>query len=175
MFPIRTTHLRSRFCLAAAGLALAVAAQAASAPAAVTVQYVHPESFTDVGDGFRGGPEARRAFLEALDRHLKQRAGGALDAGQTLRVEISDVDMAGEFESWRIAGADVRIIRDVYPARIDLNFRLADASGAMLKQGERRLRDTGLVRDVSRYSNDPLRYEKALIDAWVEREFPAAR
>ncbi|HEX4327229.1 MAG TPA: DUF3016 domain-containing protein [Burkholderiales bacterium] len=167
----------SRHLLAAFAPVLIAAAPAVHGVEApkVQVEYVHPENFADVGDGFRGGDAARSAYLEALNRHLQARAARVLGNGQSLKVSITEVDMAGEFEPWRIAGADVRIVRNIYPARIDLSFRLADAGGAVVKEGERRLRDTGFTDDVTRYSDDPLRYEKALIDAWVEREFPAPR
>ena len=163
-------------------LAALIPVLVAGAPAAhavegakVKVEYVHPENFIDVGDGFRGGDATRTAYLEALDRHLRARAARVLGNGQSLKVSITEVDMAGEFEPWRLAGADVRIVRNIYPARIDLRFRLADAGGATVKEGERRLRDSGFTDDVTRYRDDPLRYEKALIDAWVAREFPAPR
>jgi hypothetical protein len=50
-------------------------------------------------------------------------------------------------------------VREVYPARIVLRF----------KDSNRTL--SGLpVAGAARYGNDPLRYEKALLDDWLERE-----
>lgn len=139
--------------------------------AAVTVEYVHPEKFTDIGQGFHGGEATRAAYLEALNRHLRERAGRMLGASQDLQVRITDVDMAGEFEPWHGAGAEIRIVRNVYPSRIDLDFRLADAGGMVVKKGERHLRGNGIGADTTLYGSDPLRHEKALIDDWLEREF----
>jgi len=69
----------------------------------------------------------------------------------------------------------VRIVRDIYPPRIDLTFRLLAADGSTLTSGKRELRDLGFLSRTNMYSNDPLRYEKTLLDDWVRKEFPQSR
>ncbi|HEY4370381.1 MAG TPA: DUF3016 domain-containing protein [Burkholderiales bacterium] len=165
---------RFRLLLSVAALAWSTAASAAVDPAAVMVQDVHPEKFTDVGSAFNGGTVVDMDYVQALNRHLQKRAAKALGPGQLLQVEISDIDMAGEFEGWHHYASNVRFVRDVYPPRIDLHFILMGADGAVVKDGERKLRDIGFADNVAPYRDDPLRYEKALIDAWVEHEFGAA-
>jgi hypothetical protein len=78
--------------------------------------------------------------------------------------------MAGEFEAWRPPAGEARIVKDIYPPRIDLAFRLAGDDGKVIKEGERRLRDPAFLAGANRYPDDPLRYEKALIDRWLEQE-----
>ena len=78
-------------------------------------------------------------------------------------MSITDIDRAGAFEPWRGRG-DVRIVRDVYPPRVDLGFTLTGADGAVIKRGERKLRDLALVGRATASGSDPLRYEKALLD-----------
>ncbi|MCW5620611.1 MAG: DUF3016 domain-containing protein [Burkholderiales bacterium] len=143
----------------------------ASAPA-VRVEYLHPEKFQDIGEGRYGSDRQRTAHLEMLRKHIQQRAGRLLPEGQSLAVTITDVDMAGSFEPWR-RYYDVRIVRDIYPPRIDLHFQLIDATGDVVKEGERKLRDMTFMTSSAmyRYSNDVLRYEKALLDDWLERDF----
>jgi hypothetical protein len=69
----------------------------------------------------------------------------------------------------------VRIVRDLYPPRIDLSFTLTDADGTMIKTGERKLRDLAFMTPMRvTYCNDPLRYEKKLLAEWLDREFPAS-
>jgi DUF3016 family protein len=138
----------------------------------VRVEYVHPEKFTDVGDSYSSNDKIRASYLEELGKHLVQRAARLLSAGQNLIVSITEVDMAGSFEPWRRRLGDVRIVRDVYPPRIDLHFRLTGADGSVVKEGERKLRDLAFLMTTVLYRDDPLRYEKALIDDWLERELP---
>jgi hypothetical protein len=148
----------------------AVAAPPAASPVAaspVLIVYDHPENFRDVGDRFPGGAIAR-ANLAALDQYFVRRAAGALGPGEQLRITVTDVDLAGEFEYRRRV---IRVLRDVYPPRIDLAFTLLDAHGVVLKQGARKLRDAGFLFGASPRDSDTLRFEKALFDGWLEREF----
>jgi hypothetical protein len=142
------------------------------ADSAVTVEYVHPEKFTDVGDSEFTNEKTRDAYLEALGKHLAHRVTPRLASGQTLAVKVSDVDMAGGFEPSRRGYDEVRIIRDVYPPRIDLHFTLTDGSGKVVLDGDRQLRNPTFRTSTITYPGDTLRYEKALIDDWLRREFP---
>lgn len=142
---------------------------------AVTVVFVQPERFTDVGDREVASPNVRAAFLRALERHLQRSTAPRLDPGQTLVVTITDVDMAGAFEPWRRTGSDVRIVRDIYPPRITLSFRLADAAGDTVRAGELRLVGVDFLARPTMPSTDPLMYEKALLDDWLSEELGSLR
>lgn len=150
-------------------IAIALFSAAAQASDRVEVGFVHPEKFTDAGH-YWGGDRARETNLAELASHIERRAGQLLPQGQKLAVSITDLDMAGAYEPWRRGAGDVRVVRDVYPPRIDLSFRLVAADGAVLKEGERRLRDLAFGNGNVVYPNDRLRHEKALLDVWLERE-----
>ena len=114
--------------------------------------------------------DGSRNDVEALEQHVQQRAARVLAPGERLAVEITDLDRAGRPEPWRPGLGNVRVVRDVYPARIVLSFRLTGAGGAAVKQGERALSAPLPVAAAAPYGEDPLRYEKALLDDWLERE-----
>jgi len=141
-----------------------------SQDAPVQVQYVHAETFADVGNHRFSDERIRAAYLEQLRGHLVKRAAGLLAAGERLNVSITELDMAGEFEPWRPPVGDARIVKDIYPPRIDLTFRLASDDGKLIKEGARELRDPAFLAGANRYPADPLRYEKALLDRWLEQE-----
>ena len=136
----------------------------------VQVQYVHAEEFADVGNRRFSDERIRAAYLEQLRAHLAKRAAALLGAGERLSVSITELDMAGEFESWRPPSGEARIVKDIYPPRIDLTFRLAADDGKVIKEGARGLRDPAFLAGANGYPDDPLRYEKALIDRWLEQE-----
>lgn len=145
-------------------------------PAEVRVEFVAPEHFTDIGEKFPGSTKRRDSNLDELRQHIEERAQRVLAEGQSLRVSITDIDMAGRTEPWHPRLWDTRIVRDIYSPRIALRFELADAQGTVLGTGERSLHDSAFMsRGRGGYINDPLRYEKALLDDWIEREFGAAR
>lgn len=178
-----TTPWRTGRCLlAAAAVALAAgcaqqARQQPGPPPAGIVSVVHgdPAGFGEARNAPPESAKARRAWLDALCLHLSERAAAALPRGQRLEVNITDVQRAGGFEPWRgPQAANVRIVRDIYPPRIDLSFKLMDEGGAVLRQGSRQLRDSAFLMRPDMYPNDPLRHEKVLLDDWVRKEFGGA-
>jgi len=153
------------------GLLLSLPSISQEAP--VQVQYVHAENFADVGNHRFSDERIRAAYLEQLQGHLVKRAAALLAAGERLSVSVTELDMAGEFEAWRPPLGDARVVKDTYPPRIDLNFRIAADDGKVVKEGARELRDPAFLLGANRYADDPLRYEKALIDRWLEQELKA--
>lgn len=152
-------------------------------PAAVTkpvprveVAYTDPEKFTDAADGQRGSDYGRDGNLAELRDYLVQRASIYVPEGQKLSITVTDVDLAGEIEPWRSPQMqDTRIIKDLYPPRIDLSFKLLDASGAVIKEGKRELRDLSYTMKIYPNRSDRRVYEKALLDDWLRSEFPRAK
>jgi hypothetical protein len=149
------------------GLLLSFSSFGQDAP--VQVEYLQPDLFADVGNQRFSDERMRAAYLGELRRHVAQRASKLLATGELLSVSITEVDMAGEFESWR-PPPGARIVMDIYPPRIDLTFRLAGGDGKLIREGERKLRDPAFLLGANDYPDDPLRYEKALIDRWLELE-----
>jgi hypothetical protein len=159
------------------GLLLVSVAGAADAPprGTVKVDYANAQAFTDVGDEKRQPTDAERdAILKQLTTSIERRAGTRIPQGSTLAITVTDIDRAGEFEVWRGPQADhIRVMKAIYPPRIKLSFSLVDANGAKLAGGDRDLRDldyqTGIVDD----RQDPLRYEKRMLNRWIDRELGA--
>ena len=154
----------------------AVLASAAESGALVQVVFSEPQKYTDVKSDYMGGDKERDILLGQLRKHLEDRAAAHVPAGYRLTVTITDVDMAGDFEpgrALRLGGA--RIVRTVYPPRINLRFELADVSGGAVKAGQRSLTDLAFMSSPEIYRNDMLKYEKTLLDDWLDREFPLNR
>lgn len=141
-------------------------------PGIVSVTTADPAGFSDARNGPRESDRARRAWVDALCMHLSERAAAALPEGQTLEVRLVDVQRAGGFEPGRGPQAgQVRVVRDIYPPRIVLEFKRLAADGTVLQSGRRELSDPAFMERGARSGADPLRYEKGLIDDWVRREF----
>lgn len=105
--------------------------------------------------------------IEALAEWLKQQAERSLPADRSLQVTLRDVDLAGEYEPGRTDMYDIRVVKDIYPPRIELDYRLGDASGALLREGEATLRDIGFLHGATPVGNDTLRYEKRMLRDWL--------
>ena len=138
----------------------------------VEVTFHEPDKFTDAADGPRGTDYGRDGIIEDLKTYLVRKASVYIPEGQKLTVTINDIDLAGEIEPWRSPQAqDVRIIKDIYPPRINLSFKLVDASGATIKEGKKQLRDLTFTMNINPNRSDPRVYEKALLDDWLRSEF----
>lgn len=150
----------------------APALAATAAPANVSVSYDHPEQFTETRKVRALAPQlADNGYLKTLKAWIENRAGRMLPPGDRLDIVVTDIDRAGNFEPWRPGPMrDVRIVKDIYPPRIDLRFRLLDASGKVIREGTRKLRDPAFMYDgIATSGNDSLRYEKGLIDRWLRK------
>lgn len=144
-------------------------------PGAVSVSWTDPARFDDARDS-RDTPAMREAWVSELGRHLAERAAQQLPADQRLDVRFTDIRRAGAHEPWRGPQADrVRIVRDVYPPRIALEFKRLGADGRVVHSGQRELRDLGFLMRPNLYASDPLGHEKLLLDDWVRKEFAAGR
>ncbi|MBE34893.1 MAG: hypothetical protein CMI16_04960 [Opitutaceae bacterium] len=136
----------------------------------VSVSFDQPENYSDIGDGFNSTAKGKAANLEGIKQYVQKQAKKYLPADQKLEITFTNIDLAGEFEPWDATMDDIRIVKDIYPPRIDLQFRVMDASGKVVREGERKLRDLSFMMNLRLNNNDPLRYEKTLIDDWMRKD-----
>ncbi len=150
-----------------------ISAEEASPPAApVEVTCFESEKFTDVRARYLGTSKEDEDILWQLADFIRRRAPRYVPAGGRLAVTLTDIDLAGDFEPWRGPPFDeVRIIREIYPPRIELSFQLIDAAGKVVKQGTRELRDLSFQMGLASNRDDALRYEKALLENWLRTDF----
>jgi hypothetical protein len=163
-------------------LTLAVAARSVAAevestvPGRITVAFFEPAGFTDLRDRawLDNDPDL---YLPRLREHLEAKARRHVPPGCELAITFTDIDLAGDFEPWRgPRWDDVRVVRDLYPPRLALTFRLTDAAGRVVQEGRRELRDLAfLLKLPLAFPDDTLRHEKTLLDDWLDREFPRRR
>jgi len=144
----------------------------AAAAVRTTVSFEEPENFSD----FREGVMTTAKDLEALQReftnHLLRLSRLYVAEGHKLEIHFLDIDLAGDFEPWRGPSYDrVRVVKDIYPPRITLLFRLTAADGTVLAEGRRELRDLGFLESIRLPTADSLRHDKELLAAWLRREF----
>ena len=141
------------------------------------VVFFEPEKFTDVREnGLSDNEKDRNAILGELRTHIIKQANRLIAPGQQLKITVTDVDLAGEFEPWRSGSmADIRIVKDLYAPDIKLSFQLTAQDGTVIKQGERHLRDMGFMMTLSIDRNDSRRYEKEMLDNWLRQEFRALK
>jgi len=164
---------------AMAGMALLLAGMASATARAdettgtrVHVTYANPQNFSENRQYGTQDRFNNVDYLGPLKANLIKRATPMLGPGQQLDITITDIQLAGGYEPWlRLEMSHVRIMRDRYPPRIDLQFKWIGSDGKVLREGSRKLRNLGYLYNgmVSPGDNDSLRYDKALLDNWLRR------
>jgi Protein of unknown function (DUF3016) len=137
----------------------------------VTVSFVHPENYTDASLQALYETRADQWTLNEIGRYLES-LGGRLGPQQALTLDVLNVDLAGKIEWWRRNAYDLRILRDVYPPRFALHYRLAEG-GRTLLEGEETVVDPNYLANPALYftPSDPLRFEKAMLGSWFQARF----
>jgi hypothetical protein len=149
---------------------MGAAAASALAAGRADVGFTDPERFTDAGPNAVERERTQRLLREHIE-HLAAR----LPDGQVLRVQVSDIDLAGVFDPFIDGG--VRVVGRVADApRITLRYTLS-AGDRALASGEARLTDMAyLERGVGPHRGSPLEYERRLLDDWfAEQVLPKAQ
>lgn len=140
------------------------------AGAEVSVSFSHPERYTDIG---RLDWNADLA-LQTIEEHLKQLGERYLASGQTLVVDVLDIDLAGRPEPRPGRVQDVRVVRGTtdWPS-IKLRYTLK-AGGRILESNEELIIDKNYLLRPRRYvGSERLRYEKQMLDDWFKTRFGA--
>jgi hypothetical protein len=157
--------------LAAAGAIASIAALGTDARAAgvVEVSFVNPEKFADIGRLVAD----RQRTLDGLQRHFKS-LGDQLPDGQALRIEVLDVDLAGELEMTVRLGGEQRVLkgRADWP-RMTLRYTLT-AGGTTLKSGRDQLSDMAYLDSRAvppTATSEALYHETRMIDRWFGQNF----
>ena len=147
-----------------AGLALLASS---AAWAGTEVHFSKPDQFTDVPFD----PQEREDVLKELTRHF-EKLGMALPPGRTLKIDVTDVDLAGRENPSLRAGQDIRVLngRVDWP-RMRLHYVL-EQDGKVISSGDADLSDMSYMSRINRYAGDTrLRYEKLMIDDWFAKTF----
>jgi len=147
---------------------LATVATQALAAGSTEVSYLHPEKFTDAGFG----AFERNRTLRSLTEHFEVLAKRLPD-GQILRVEVLNIDLAGEI--WPRTPSEVRVLRGRadWP-HMSLRYTVLDGSGT-IKAGETHLADMNYLFNLrGDHRHGDLPYEKRMLDRWFNEQIVVA-
>ena len=166
--PVGQSHRMKWAAASTAAVALAALLVGTAHAATVEVRYVEADNFTDIGRS----PWDRERALKALTAHL-QKLGQTLPEPQTLRLDVTDVDLAGDIRPW--GWHEVRVLRGQadWPL-ITLRYTLLEGERT-LKSGEVRLSDLAYMQSLTGRDRpgDELAVEKRMVRRWFADTFTA--
>jgi Protein of unknown function (DUF3016) len=155
-----------RICVASSTLLMASVA----ANAATTVTFVAPEKYVDMPFGVY----EKERVLAGLKEHF-EKLGAKLPANEDFKVEVLDVDLAGERDHRARAPMDLRILRGGadWP-RIEVRYSV-ESQGKVITSGTTQISDMNYLQTFNQYSSGEfLRYEKRMIDEWFKKSVMGA-
>lgn len=129
------------------------------------VAFEQTDRYTDIG------PKRDLAQVQqTLTAHLQALAAASLPANQTLRVTITDIDLAGEIDPASMRLHDVRVMgRHPDWPRISLRYSLQDGP-RVLAEGSEVLTDMAYLNRSSLLNGSTaLPYEQRMLGDWVHR------
>jgi hypothetical protein len=147
----------------AATIALLIASAAAAA-ATAEVKYLNTDKMTDVPRHYKDLESMEYLFTQHLEQLSEQ-----LPAGQVLKVEFLDIDLAGDVFP-RVPVRDIRVTKGQadWP-RIDLRYSI-EQDGKVIRSGEAKLSDPNYQHGINRYQQDLYGYEKQMLESWFRKE-----
>lgn len=139
----------------------------------VNVKWKDKESYTDLGGPFDDASVAN--FSKEINNYLDRIAPEYIPDDATLELTVTDVDLAGEVEPWRVDN-DARIVRAIYPPRMTFNYTLKSGKGELITSGTANLVDTDFQYNIGRrvFGNDQFFYEKEMLGDWLRNDLDAS-
>ncbi|MBL8513263.1 MAG: DUF3016 domain-containing protein, partial [Betaproteobacteria bacterium] len=138
--------MKNRSSLVFTPLAVALGlAASGTAMAGVNVKFTDADHFTDMPFTQWDRAEVMKQFED----HFAKLAQ-SLPAGQDLKVEVTDIDLAGSVDYTRHAGRDLRVLRGMadWP-RINFKYSV-EAGGKAVKSGNATVSDMNYLRTQNR-------------------------
>lgn len=137
-----------------------------SSAATSEVKWTNPDKYRDVdaGDGHRAKFKAR--IFANFEEHFSLLAE-KLPEGQTLLIDVKDVDLAGDVHQNM---QRIRVIKEIFFPRIEFSYQVLDGNKNVLTSGDVNLKDMSFMMGSNlRYNRDSLGYEKRMLDEWFEK------
>ncbi|MFS8036222.1 DUF3016 domain-containing protein [Xanthobacter sp. AM11] len=141
---------------------------AGPAAAGIQLRFVDPEHYSDTD--FRS-PAVRAGIVADFTAFFARLGARDLKPGQDLRLEVLDMELAGEYEPWRRSGwGDVRILRDITPPRFKLRYTLCQ-KGKVVVAATETVTDINYLMNPSGRGSDRFSFEKAMLEDWFRARF----
>jgi len=133
------------------------------------VKWTDYEKYRDIKSGYGSEKVYRENVFDQFEKHFIKLAA-TLPENQILKVEVTDLDLAGDTH---LAGvSQMRVINERYPPSITFSYQLIDAKGKVVVSDEVVLRNRSFMSSSNlKYRNQALGHEKKMLDDWFKNTF----
>jgi hypothetical protein len=133
------------------------------------VTWTDYKSYRDIDPGNEGRKSFRERTFKDLEKHFAKLAE-TLPEGQVLKIDVTDVDLAGDTHA---AGINrTRVVKQIYSPRMNFSYELLDADGKVIQSDEVVVKDMNFMSGSNlKYRSKSLGYEKKMLDDWFKDAF----
>lgn len=157
-----------------AAFAMAIFLPALPASAQVRVDFVEPQRYTDADNRFGSGPSLR-ATLAEIRRLIEQNGTRVLKLGETLSIEVLDIDLAGMNQMGGAVPYGLRVVTDITPPRFRFRYTLKERGRIVLSATES-ISDLNFLSRYARLSGGAsFHYERELLRDWFQSRIALRR
>lgn len=133
----------------------------------VTVEFVEPDRYTDLGNR----PHDHERGQARIEEYLVTEVGHCLTEGQRVQIRVLDVDLAGRFEWWH-RPEGVRIMRNADFPRMKVEFEFHGDDGELLDERREWMASMDyLERGARLATRRMLGHEERMIRDWASERF----
>ncbi len=140
----------------------------------VNVRFVAPERYTDAESRFGSGPSLRVTLAE-MRRLFETLGARVLAPGQSLDIDVLDIDLAGFDQPGAGVPFGLRVVNDVTPPRFRLRYVLREGRRTVLSAEEAVSDLNFLTRYARSSSGQTFYYERELLRDWFQARIAERR
>lgn len=155
-------------------LVLVVLGFSQSAAASVEIKMIEPKKFRDVELSGKTKQRSIEAVKKDLNKLFTDVSKSYVGEKETLLIEVLDIDLPGYLDYTRGQGhSDIRIVKDLDPYRIKFRYQTKDASGNVVKSGEKLIKQflTRAPHHLQRNRRGTVVYFEKELEKWFEAEY----
>jgi hypothetical protein len=138
----------------------------------VKVSWQNPEKFSDIRPSNGSKKAYQKQVIESFDKILGD-LGEKLPDGYRLELTITDLDLAGDVNPlYRMGNNDVRVVKDIYFPKMQLNYVLLDPSNQVVdKANDVKIKDMGfMMASGSTIHSRQFSYETEMLEKWFKKD-----
>lgn len=135
----------------------------------VKVEWQEPKKFRDIKTTNERQSRFEARLFETLTKNIDKEAEKVLKPNQTLEMQVSNLDLAGDMRpTFGATTSDLRIVKDMYPPRMTFTYQVLE-DGQVIIAGDEKLTDMNFMSHVKRVNSKPFEYETQMLKRWLNR------
>ena len=138
----------------------------------VQINWHEPENYRDVRSPDGGQKRYRERVFKQLDKHFQKMASKHLPDNYSLKVKMTNVDLAGDARFYTGGINNFRVLKDIHWPSMEFEYQLFE-DHKLIKKDAMKVKDMSYLQRIGlRSQSESFYYDKRLISEWFKDEIP---